>query len=310
MIESQQPPLIALVGPTAVGKTAISIQLAKRFDIEIISADSRLLYRGLDIGNAKPTSDERGQIPHHLIDVTDPDQPWSLSDYRQAAEEAIQSIHHRGKIPMLVGGTGQYIAAILEGWQPPPRAATDELRNELEAFVEQEGSEALHSRLAALDPASAERIDHRNVRRVIRALEIYDVTGELASTVRIKQAPPFRILRLGITLPRAELYQRIDERIEAMLEAGWAKEVRQLLEQGYDFESPTFSAIGYRQMARYLRGEQTREQVRAEIKRLTRQFVRRQANWFKPDDPRIHWFTNTNTVIDEMIELIEASLVV
>ena len=308
MIEAKHSPLIALVGPTAAGKTAVSIELAKRFEIEIISADSRLLYRGLDVGTAKPTHDELKQVPHHLINVADPDQPWSLADYRRATQEAIRSIHRRAKLPMLVGGTGQYISAILEGWQPPPRAMTDEFRNELEQFAKKKGSQALHSRLAELDPASAERIDHRNVRRVIRALEIYEVTGEPASNLRVKHIPPYRVLRIGISVPRAELYQRIDSRIETMMQAGWEAEVRQLLERGYDFESPTFSAIGYRQLARYLRGDSSHEQVVAEIKRLSRQFVRRQANWFKSEDARIQWFTNQDTVIEQISNLIRGWL--
>ncbi|TFH37226.1 MAG: tRNA (adenosine(37)-N6)-dimethylallyltransferase MiaA [Anaerolineales bacterium] len=306
--ELEFPPLIVLVGPTAVGKTAVYIQLAKQFDIELVSADSRLFYRGLDIGTAKPTNAERKLVPHHLIDVVDPDQPWSLADYRRVVQQTILAIHRRGKLPVLIGGTGQYVSAIVEGWQPPPRPQTDAYRQELEAYAEQEGSQALHSRLAGIDPASAARIDHRNIRRVIRALEIFEITGKPASELRVKQAPAYRILRLGLSLPRQQLYQRLDARLEAMLEAGWEVEVRRLLDQGYDFMSPAFSAIGYRQMAAYVRGEKSLDQVKQEIKRITRQFVRRQANWFKPDDARIHWFVNHDAVVDEISVLIRTWL--
>ena len=298
------PPLIALVGPTAVGKTALSLRLAERFRMEIISADSRLFYKGLNIGTAKPSRKEREGIPHHLIDVTTPDRPWNLADFREAAYEAIDSVHDRSNLPLLVGGTGQYVIAVLEGWQPPPRTESDSFRKALEVIADSEGSQALHARLEEVDPEAAEKIDQRNIRRVIRALEIIELTGKPASTQRIKQAPPYRILQIGLSLPREQLYSRIDARIEAMLSEGWEEEVRQLLDQGYDFNSAPFSAIGYRQLASYLREEISLELAKAEIKRLTRQFVRRQANWFKSDDVRIQWFENSTEVIEEIGALI------
>jgi tRNA dimethylallyltransferase len=302
------PPLIALIGPTAVGKTTLSLTLAERFNLEIVSADSRLFYRGLDIGTAKPTREERSRIKHHLIDVTSPDQPWSLAAFRTAAHEAIRSIHQRKKVPLFVGGTGQYISAVLEGWQPPPRPESDDYRVELQNLVHRKGSLALHARLAAIDPASAKRIDHRNVRRVIRALEIHNITGIPASELRVKSAPAHRILRIGLTLPRQALYQRIDARLDAMLATGWVSEVEALLKQGYDFQSAPFSAIGYRQLASYVRGENSIEQAKIEIKRLTRRFVRHQSNWFKHDDPQIHWFINENNVEEKVIALIQTWL--
>jgi tRNA dimethylallyltransferase len=297
--------LIALLGPTAVGKTALSFALAERYEIEIVSADSRIFYRGLDIGTAKPTIEEQRTIPHHLVDVSSPDIPWSLADFRRATIDAIDAIHDRGTLPVLVGGTGQYISAILEGWQPPPRSESNVYREELEAYAKREGSLALHAQLAQVDPSAAGRIDHRNVRRVIRALEIIKLTGRPASEQRVKQAPPYQILRIGLSLPRQVLYERIDARIAAMLEAGWEDEVRQLLDQGYDFDTSPFSAIGYRQIAKSVQGEMSLEQAVTDIKRLTRQFVRRQANWFKADDARIHWFENHDQVIDEVSDLID-----
>jgi tRNA dimethylallyltransferase len=308
MNKGTDPPVIALIGPTAVGKTSLSLKLAERFPIEIVSADSRLFYRGLDIGTAKPMLEERQKAIHHLIDVTSANQPWGLADFRLAAREVIDTIHQHGKLPLLVGGTGQYMAAILEGWHPPPRPPSDTIRAELQALAKQHGALALHARLEAVDPVSAGRIDYRNVRRVIRALEIYELTGRPASELRGKQTPPYRILRIGLTLPRKQLYKRIDERLESMLDAGWVEEVKRLIEHGYDFQTPPFSAIGYRQLASYIRGEISIEQAKIEIKRLTRQFVRRQANWFKPNDPQIHWFVNEKEVEGKVIALIKVWL--
>ncbi len=299
-----RPPLIALLGPTAVGKTAVSLALARFFPLEIVSADSRLFYRGMDIGTAKPTEAERREVPHHLIDVTSADQPWSLAKFRVSAYQAIDGIHAAGKIPMIVGGTGQYIAALLEGWQPPPRSHSDKTRIELQDFAAKHGSAALHARLEALDPVAAEHIDHRNIRRVIRALEIIKLTGKPASEQRTSEPPHYRILRIGLTLPRDQLYSRINERIDAMLEAGWMDEVRQLLARGFDFDSAPFSAIGYRQLAGVIQGDQSLEQAREEIQRLTRQFVRRQANWFKTEDTSIQWFEMSADVVEEIRSLI------
>lgn len=308
MSEAAKPlfaPLLALIGPTAVGKTSLALELAANFDLEIISADSRLFYCGLDIGTAKPSKAERERVPHHLIDVTTLDHPWSLADFHREATLAIEGIHERGNIPILVGGSGQYIVAILEGWRPPPRAHSDAYRKELEQYAAREGSGALHARLVNVDPVSAERIDHRNVRRVIRALEILMLTGKPASEQRIKESPPYDILRIGLTLSRPSLYGRIDDRINAMIEAGWESEVRQLIEQGHDFKSSPLSAIGYREIAQAVQGEISLEQAVRKIQRLSRKFVRRQANWFKADDERIHWFENHEGVLEEIITLIE-----
>ncbi len=302
------PPLIALLGPTAVGKMSLSIALAEKFDLEIVSADSRLFYRGMDIGTAKPSIEERKLVPHHLIDVTTPDQPWSLVEFCTAAGKVIETIHQRGKCPMIVGGTGQYVYAILEGWEPPPRGETDAYRNELKLFARKKGPESLHRRLAKVDPESAKRIDYRNVRRVIRALEIFKVTGKTASELRRKEPPPYRTLRVGLTLPRDQLYQQIDERIGTMLKNGWEGEVRDLLSQGFDFSTAPFSAIGYRQLAAYIRGDLTLDEAIGEIKKLTRQFVRRQANWFKRDDPMIHWYTSRGAVLEEISTFIQVWL--
>lgn len=302
------PPLVAIIGPTAVGKTEISIRIAERLDGEIVSADSRLLYVGMDIGTSKPTSETRARIPHHLINVTEPDEPWSLADYRRAALDVIDGIHQRGRLPLLVGGTGQYVAALVEGWSPPPKSDDLALRRELEIFADTHSSQALHKRLADVDPIAATRIDHRNVRRVVRALEIFYVTGVPSSEQREVQPLAYRVLQIGISMPRNKLYIRIDNRIDTMLEAGFVDEVRGLLSYGLSPELPAMSAIGYRQIANHLRGEVSLEEAVRQIRRATRQFVRRQANWFKKDDPKIHWFEVGDSIEEEIIGVIRAWL--
>jgi tRNA dimethylallyltransferase len=283
-------PLIVIVGPTAVGKTALSLHLAEAIGGEIVSADSRQVYRGMDVGTAKATTAERGRVPHHLIDVVDPDEPLSLAQYQEMAYAAIDDILARGRVPFLVGGTGQYVMAVVEGWQVPRVPPDEDLRQELYRQAEEEGAEALHARLRVLDPEAARRIDPRNVRRVVRALEVCLNTGRRFSEQQRKSPPPYRILIVGLTLPRPQLYRRIDRRVEGMLEAGLEHEVRRLVAAGYDFDLPAMSGVGYGQFAPYLAGEATLADVIGEIQRATRRFVRHQGNWFSADDPRIHWF--------------------
>ena len=305
---TQEHPLVAIIGPTAVGKTEISICLAERLGGEIVSADSRLLYRDMDIGTDKPSKEDRSRVPHHLIDVTDPDQPWSLAIYRREAIDAIDAIHKRGRLPMLVGGTGQYVTALLEGWIPPPKSGDPSLRQRLENYAEQHGSTALHKQLEEVDPTSASMIDHRNIRRVVRALEIYHITGFPPSQQRSNQPPPYQDLRVGLTLPRPELYTRIDTRIDAMLDAGLIAEVEELLERGYAQDLPAMSTIGYRQITDHLRGSISLDEAINQMRKATRQFVRRQSNWFKQDDSRIHWFDVRDDVIDRVESLIRTWL--
>jgi tRNA dimethylallyltransferase len=299
-------PLIVILGPTAVGKTQVALELAERLGGEIVSADSRLFYRGMDIGTAKPTWAERERVPHHLIDVADPDEVWSLPVFQQAARQAIQDIHSRHRLPFLVGGTGQYIRAVTEGWLPPVQQPDPQLRTALEKWASEIGPFELHCRLAVVDPQAASTIQPQNVRRTVRALEVIFCTGEKFSTQRQRQASPYSILQVGLTRPRPELYARIDARIDGMLAAGFQDEVRRLLEHGYSPDLPPLSAIGYREMIAYFQGKMTLEAAIVEMKRLTRQFVRRQANWFKAADPSIHWFTVGPTSVDEVEAFIRA----
>lgn len=295
---SHNAPLIVILGPTAVGKTEVAIQVAKKFNGEIVSADSRLLYRGMDIGTAKPSEQDRQRVPHHLIDVAEPDEEWSLAKFTSSAKAIIDQVHLQGEIPFLVGGTGQYIHAIVEGWLPPPRAKDNTYREEMESIAEVVGEEALHQELAKIDPESADRIHPSNIRRVIRALEIYQITGVPASQQRIKEPPPYHVLQIGLSVPRDILYKRIDQRIDTMLAKGFVEEVDGLLADGYSLASSAMSAIGYKQIGLALLEETPIVEAIQEMRKLTRQFVRRQANWFKKDDPSIVWITVDDVVVD------------
>jgi tRNA dimethylallyltransferase len=301
-------PLIVILGPTAVGKTEVALQLAERLDGEIVSADSRLFYRGMDIGTAKPSPAERKRVPHHLIDVADPDQTWSLAMFQEAARKAIAGIHARLKLPFLVGGTGQYVRAVTEGWAPPGVRADERLRSVLERMAAQKGAPWLHARLMAVDPASAQGIDARNVRRTIRAWEVILLTGRRFSEQRARIHSPYALCLIGLTRPRPELYERIDERIEAMFASGLLDEARGLLARGYASDLPSMSGIGYRECAAVLRGEMSLDEARTQMKRLTRVFVRRQANWFKANDPAIRWFDAGRTRVAEIEEFIRGWL--
>jgi tRNA dimethylallyltransferase len=245
----------------------------------------------MDIGTAKPSREQRRRVPHHLIDVAEPEENWSLATFKQAAGAAIEQVQAREGLPMLVGGSGQYVTAILEGWSPPEQEHGHRLRDSFEAVAAAEGPQALHRRLQAVDPDSAQRIEPTNVRRVARALEIFELTGAPASSQRRASPPPYRTLRLGLSLPRPELYARIDRRIDEMIEAGLVAEVQSLLDRGIRLDHPPMSAIGYRQIGEHLMGNKSLQAAVSEMRRLTRQFVRRQANWFKPGDSRIEWHT-------------------
>lgn len=289
--------LLVLVGPTAVGKTALSLQLARRFDGEIVSADSRLFYRGMDIGTAKPTTGERQAIRHHLIDICDPDETLSLGQYQRLAYRTIDEILSRDRLPILVGGTGQYVWAVVEGWGIPEVAPQPALRAALEKLGEAE----LGRWLAALDPTAAGRIDPRNVRRVIRALEVTLVTGRPISQLQRKKPPPYDIHILGLLRDRGSLYERIDQRVDTMMADGLTDELLRLREAGYGPDLPPMSGLGYRQLQPYLDGELSLDATIERIKFETHRFARQQATWFRPDDPRIFWF-NAETAFETVVE--------
>jgi tRNA dimethylallyltransferase len=303
-----KPPIILIVGPTAVGKTELALRLAEKMNGEIVSVDSRLFYHGMDTGTAKPSQAEMARVPHHLIDIVNPDETLSLAVFQQMAQDAIAGIHERGRLPFLVGGTGQYIRAVTEGWSPPEVTPNERLRDELGRMKEERGVDWLHVRLRTLDPEAAEKIDARNFRRTIRALEVIFITGRRFSEQRVQGESPYQLITIGLTRPREELYQRVDERIEKMFADGLLDEVRGLLERGYSPTLPSMSAIGYRECVSVVQGLMTLEQAKVEMRRLTRVFVRRQANWFKESDPLIHWFhPERENLLNEIETLIRNS---
>lgn len=294
-------PLIVIVGPTGVGKTSLAVQLAQALSGEIISADSRQVYRHMDIGTAKPTSEEILLAPHHLVDILDPDQWLTLADYQTRAYAAIDTVLAVGKLPLLVGGTGQYIQAVVEGWGIPRVPPHPILRAELESIADVYGPTVLYHRLSQVDPLAAQALDWRNVRRVVRALEVYLVSGVPISIHQTRKPPPYRLIKIGLTRPRPALYTRIDARIDRMLDSGLVEEVTKLVEMGYSWGLPSMSSLGYPQIGTYLRGEAVLEDAVAVIKRDTRTFIRRQYNWFSLEDPSIHWFDVEETSFADIL---------
>lgn len=282
MRSENRPPLIVITGATATGKTAASLKLAQHVGGEIVSADSRQVYRGLDIGTAKPTPAERQLVPHHLIDIIEPDEPFSLATYQVLALEAIASIHARRSVPLLVGGTPLYVNAVSAGWALPHAPPDPGFRASLEREIAANGVAGVASRLEAVDPQAAARAG-RNPRRVIRALEILHVTGQTATARIAPNAPPFRVLRAILTLSRPQLHARIDARVDAMVRAGLVEEVEALLARGYAPTLPALSAIGYIEIASYLAGNEPLESAIARIKTNTHRYVRHQETWFRRD---------------------------
>lgn len=280
--------LIAIVGPTAVGKSAMAMHLAQVFGGEIVSADSRQIYRYMDIGTAKPSPDEMAIVPHHLIDIADPDQDFTLAIYQKMASSAIADIQRRGNLALLVGGSGLYVKAITGGLQIPKVAPDAALRHSLEDKAKREGYASLHVELKRVDPVSAERIDPRNVRRMVRALEVYHATG-IPFSRHQKESPPSHTLTIGLTTARDDLYGRIDHRVDNMMQRGFIDEVQELLGRGYSLDLPAMSSLGYRQVGQFLKGETGLEEAVQRIKHDTHRFARHQYAWFRPGDESICW---------------------
>jgi len=285
--------MIAIVGPTAVGKSELALHLARYFPIEIISADSRQVYRYMDIGTNKPSLAERESVPHHLIDVVEPDQDFSLVMYHQLAIKALKAIQQKGKLPLLVGGSGLYVWSLVEGWKIPQVPPDQKQRSQLEARAEQEGSRDLYQELHDIDPIAAVKINPNNTRRIIRALEIYHATGQRPTQLQRKEAPDFPILLIGLTRERSELYRGIDWRVDKMIQMGLVEEVENLLKKGYSLSLPSMSGIGYKQICQFLQGEMTLPQAIDKIKYETHRLARHQYAWFRLGDSRIHWFDSS-----------------
>jgi len=283
--------LLAIVGPTATGKTEVGILLAEMLGGEIVSADSMQVYRGLDIGTAKPTPEQRQRVPHHLIDIIAPDQPFSVAAYQELADQALADIWDRGKQPLLVGGSGLYVRAVVGGMDLPLAPPDPEFRRRLEEEGRRSGTESLHARLASADPVAAARIHPHNVRRVIRALEVYQQTGRPISEwwrLDDQRKERYNARQFGLTAPRAEMYRRIEERVDRMLADGLVEEVRRLLDQGYGEGLVSMKGLGYAQVAEHLRGKTSLEEAVRRLRRDTRRFAKRQLTWFGADG-RIEW---------------------
>ncbi|MBE9501574.1 MAG: tRNA (adenosine(37)-N6)-dimethylallyltransferase MiaA [Chloroflexi bacterium] len=296
--------LVAIVGPTAIGKSKLAIRLAQTFDGEIVSADSRQVYRYMDIGTAKPSPEERALVPHHLIDVVEPDEDFTLAIYQDMARQAIEAIQRRGKQALLVGGSGLYVQAVIGGWRIPRVAPDPELRHNLEERAAREGYMALYEELKQVDPAAAKRIDPRNTRRLIRALEVCQISGMPFSQLQ-RSSPSFRTLVVGLTTERADLYRRIDSRIDGMMERGLVQEAEGLIKKGYSLDLPSMSGIGYKQIGLYLQGQIDLPQAVQQIKFETHRFARHQYAWFRPKDERIHWFDMRDKMEEPIQSLIK-----
>ena len=302
------PPLIVVVGRTAVGKTATAICLCQDFSGEIVSAFRTIVKISALESPAKPTPTQLAATAHHLIDVADPDQTLGLADYQHMAYAAIADVLSRDRVPFLVGGTGQWVQAVVEGWTVPRVPPDRQLRAELQAEANRYGPERLHARLSSVDPAAAAKLDYRNVRRVIRALEVYLKTGMPISQQQQVDPPPYRILQVGLTMPRKMLYAGVDARVDRMMAVGLLAEVQGLIDRGYGLNLPAMSGLGYRQIGQHLGGHITLDQAVSLIKKETRRFVRQQSNWFQLTDPTIHWVDTSADPPDAASQLVAAFL--
>ncbi|MDW7652241.1 MAG: tRNA (adenosine(37)-N6)-dimethylallyltransferase MiaA [Bacillota bacterium] len=283
--------LLVIVGPTAVGKSDVALCVSQKQNGEIISADSVQVYRGLDIGAAKPSARERKLVPHHLIDFVNPNENYTVAGFQRDAKEAISGVHARGRLPVLVGGTGLYVRAVLQGFAFSESGIDEELRNRLRSEAELYGPEFLHSKLADVDPAAAEKLHPNDLRRVIRALEVYEQTHQPISrqVEATPQTPVYDAVLFGLTMPRDMLYARIEQRVDSMMAAGLVEEVDKLLHSGVSPQAKSMQSLGYKQIVKYLKGEVSREAAVELIKRDTRRFAKRQLTWFRREHD-IQWF--------------------
>ena len=281
--------VLSIVGPTAIGKTALSIKLAKQFPAEIISGDSMQIYKGMDIGTGKITQNEMQGIPHYMIDIKEPHESFSVAEFKELVEQYIAYIHERNKFPIIVGGTGLYIQSVLYDFEFTNRKRDENLSKQLEQLVKEKGVEPLYERLQKIDPEQAKKIHPNNYRRVIRAIEIYETTGLTMSEYhkRQKNEPKYDYLMIGLEMERTLLYKKINKRVDQMIE-----EVKTLFEQGYE-HTQAMKAIGYKELIPYFKGEQSLEQSIQLLKRNTRRYAKRQFTWFK-NKMNVEWFNVTN----------------
>jgi tRNA dimethylallyltransferase len=292
--------LIAIVGPTAAGKSSLGNLIAEDFQVEVVNADSRQIYKYMNIGTAKPDAAERSRIPHHLLDIILPDQNYSIALYQQSAATVIQGIQSRERLPLLIGGSGQYIWSLIEGWQIPEVPPDPAFREELEQKALEHGTERLFRELEELDPVAAARMSPNNLRRIIRALEIHSKTGRKPSELQQKKGIDIPFLIIGLTADRKKLYEMIDARVDRMIETGLINEVKGLIDMGYGPELPSMSSLGYREIAAYLNNTIDLAGAVEKIKFETHRFARSQYSWFHLNDARINWFWVGNDIKDKI----------
>jgi tRNA dimethylallyltransferase len=301
------PPIALIAGPTGVGKSALAIALAETFRGEIVSADSRQVYRSLAIGTAQPSAEELARVRHHLVGFLPPDQPFSAAMFVHHAERALAGIAARGRVAFLVGGTHHYVRALLDRFEVPSVAPRWQVREELEQLGREGGAAELHARLSRVDPAAAASIPMANVRRVVRALEVIDATGQTFSEVGRRRGQPRQALRLAVTMPREQLYARIDARIDDMLRRGWLDEVRYLLAAGYSPSLPALTSTGYQALIRHLQGETSLDEAVRQVKYSTHAYVRRQYAWLRRDMD-LEWLEQGPDLYDKVKAQVEAYL--
>jgi len=300
-------PLLVVAGPTAAGKTKTAVELAREFDGEVVSADSMQIYKYMDIGTAKPTEEEKKSIPHYMIDIVEPDEEYSVSDYQNDAQKVIQQIFNRKKLPILAGGTGLYIKAVVDDYYFSEATIDWNFRKKMREMAKKYGKDFLHSKLKEVDPFSAKRIHPNDVKRIIRALEVYHQTGKPISYYEKKTREtesPYNVLIIGLTMPREILYKKIDKRVDEMIEKGLVEEVKMLLDMGYDENLNSMKGLGYRQIIKHLKGEYSLEEAIRLIKRDTRRFAKRQFTWFRRDN-RINWI---NLLKNDAVEIVEKKI--
>ena len=298
--------VLIILGPTAVGKSKLAIELAKRLDGEIISADSMQVYFGMDIGTAKPSKEELEEVPHHLINIIPPDKNWSVSDFVSNAKSMIEDIIKKGKLPIVVGGTGLYLNALIEGYAFPMIKANKEVRERLEGEAKAYGSLHLYEKLKKVDPDAAEKIHYNDLKRMIRALEVYELTGKPMSKMQAKdeESLPYELVIVGLDMDRKKLYEKIEERVDQMLKSGLIAEVQGLIKEGYDKKLTSMQAIGYKEVAEHLHGKYTLDELINILKQNTRNFAKRQMTWFRRFK-NVNWFDVEKMSIGDIIKLIK-----
>lgn len=305
-------PLLVITGPTAVGKTELSIKIARKVKGEIISADSMQIYKKMDIGTAKITKEDMKEIPHHMLDIVEPDYDFSVAEYQEYVDKLIPEIINRGAIPILVGGTGLYIKAIVEGFLFPEMPNDLKLREKLEKEAKEHGNEYIHQQLEKIDPQMAKKLHPNDLRRVIRGIEVYQQSGKTITYFRKKQEEKperYHSLKIGLTRDREELYQRINQRVDIMMKEGLIEEVKELINSGYNIGETALQGLGYKEIISYLNGDYSIDEAARIIKRDTRHFAKKQLTWFRRDD-KINWFNlsqlNKKEVYDNIIQLINS----